>query len=175
MKLLLTVQQKYIKELLKTFGALKIKQIKKLLRMKFEDYSYYQTVNPLMTMGEVKVHGEYILDSRSIVDEAVITAIDVMLEIEPNKIDIIQKGKDLFALTFFKQREDKLCRYDICIASQGLEHVLTTQLENINAKYRTIVFVLEFPEQQENLFAPCEYCFVWKKEGKYHFFKEVKQ
>lgn len=173
--MLLTVAQKYLKELLKEFGALKRKQIEKLLRMKTPDYSYYPTIKPLITMGDINEQGEYILDSNGTFDVGIITAVDVMLKIETKQIDVIQKGKSPFTLTFFKQRGEKLCRYDICIAKQGLEQVLTAELENINAKYRTIIFVLEFPEQQENLFAPCEYCFVWKEDGEYHFYKEVKQ
>ena len=122
-----------------------------------------------------KIDGEYILDSNGIIDADIITAIDIMLEIESKTIEMIQKGKSPFTLTFFKHREEKLCRYDICTAKQGLEQLLTAELENINAKYRTVVFVLESPEQQDNLFALCEYCFVWREEGEYHFYKEVKQ
>lgn len=173
--MLLTVPQKYLKELLKEFGALKIRQTKKLIRMKIPDYSYYKTIKPLIAIGDIKEQGEYILDSNGIIDADIITAIDIMLEIESKTIEMIQKGKSPFTLTFFKHREEKLCRYDICTAKQGLEQLLTAELENINAKYRTVVFVLESPEQQDNLFAPCEYCFVWKEEGEYHFYKEVEQ
>ena len=135
----------------------------------------YKTIKPLVAIGDIKEQGEYILDSNGIIDADIITAIDIMLEIESKTIEMIQKGKSPFTLTFFKHREEKLCRYDICTAKQGLEQLLTAELENINAKYRTVVFVLESPEQQDNLFALCEYCFVWREEGEYHFYKEVKQ
>lgn len=136
--MLLTVPQKYLKELLKEFGALKINQAKKLIRMKIPDYPYYKTIKPLIAVGEIKEQGEFIFDSNGIIDANIITAIDIMIEIESKKIDMLQKGKSPFTLTFFKHREEKLCRYDICIAKQGLEQVLTAELENINAKYRTV-------------------------------------
>ena len=44
-------------------------------------------------------------------------------------------------------------------------------LENIEHKYRLVVFVLEKAEQQERVYIPCEHCFVWKDDGEYHFFK----
>ena len=74
--MLLTVPQKYLKELLNEFGALKIKQAKKLIRMKIPDYSYYKTIKPLIAIGDIKEQGEYILDSNGIIDADIITAID---------------------------------------------------------------------------------------------------
>ena len=129
--MLLTVPQKYLKELLKEFGALKIRQAKKLIRMKIPEYSYYKTIKSLIAIGDIKEQGEYILDSNGIIDADIITAIDIMLEIESKTIEMIQKGKSPFTLTFFKHREEKLCRYDICTAKQGLEQLLTAELENL--------------------------------------------
>ena len=45
-------------------------------------------------------------------------------------------------------------------------------IEGKNAKYRVIVFVLENPEQQKNIFVSCEYCFAWIEDGEYKFYKE---
>lgn len=44
-------------------------------------------------------------------------------------------------------------------------------LETSEHKYRLVIFVLEKAEQQAFVRIPCEHCFVWKEQGKYHFFK----
>ena len=84
-----------------------------------------------------------------------------------------------FSLTFFKQRledhhgtqEYRLWRYDVCPVPPGREALTCALLENIEHKYRLVVFVLEKAEQQERVYIPCEHCFVWKDDGEYHFFK----
>ena len=95
-----------------------------------------------------------------------------MLKMENEKIEVIQKGTKPFTVTFFKKRNDKLWRFDIIVVNSGEERIITAMLEGINPKYRTVIFVLENPEQQENLTVPCDYCFAWKKNGEYHFYKE---
>ena len=91
-----------------------------------------------------------------------------MLLMEPEKVELFQQGAPPFSLTFFKQRledhhgkqEYRLWRYDICALLETSEH-----------KYRLVIFVLEKAEQQAFVRIPCEHCFVWKEQGKYHFFK----
>ena len=46
-------------------------------------------------------------------------AIDIMLLMEPKHIESVQKGSEPFALTFFRQRQEKLWRYDVCIVTPG--------------------------------------------------------
>ena len=57
----------------------------------------------------------------------------------------------------------------------GREALTCALLENIEHKYRLVVFVLEKAEQQERVYIPCEHCFVWKEDGEYHFFKYTKE
>ena len=170
--MLMTVPQKYLKGLLKDFGALKKSQAEKLLWMKYPDKSHKSEIHQLLLKREIKEQGEYILDTNGKICNELISAVDVMLLIADKETDIIQKGNKPFAITFFKKKEERLWRYDICIVKAGFEIAITALLENINAKYRIIVFLLENPEQQENIYVPCEYCFVWKENGEYHFYKE---
>lgn len=77
-------------------------------------------------------------------------AIDIMLLLESKTIEHMQKGAYPFTLTFFKERQEKLWRYDICIAVPGKEALLCAALEQIGHKYRMIVIVLDSSEQQKN-------------------------
>ena len=53
----------------------------------------------------------------------------------------------------------------------GREALTCALLETIEHKYRLVIFVLEKAAQQAFVRIPCEHCFVWKEQGKYHFFK----
>lgn len=168
----LTVPQKYLKGLLKDFGALKKCQVEALLKMKDKYLNYERTVIPMINGREAMEKGEYLTTYNSSIVYENIIAFDIMLMIDDENIEVIQKGNPPFTLTFFKKRSEKLWRFDICVVKPGYEMVVTAALEGINPKYRTIVFVLENPKQQENLIAPCDYCFAWKQKGEYHFYKE---
>lgn len=170
--MLLTVPQKYLKELLKDFGGLKKSQIETLLKMQNKYLTYERTAIPLIRNGEAMEIGEYLISQKGGIIQENVTAVEIMLMIESECIDVIQKGTEPFTVTFFKKRSEKLWRFDICVVKPGYEIVVTAALEGINPKYRTIIFVLETPEQQENLIAPCDYCFTWKENGEYHFYKE---
>jgi len=76
-----------------------------------------------------------------------------------------------FSVTFFKERNQTLWRYDICSVPLGGEPMISAALEGISTKYRMMVFILEKPEQQKSLFIPCEHCFTWKDNGEYRFYK----
>ena len=170
--MLLTVQQKYLKGLLKDFGGLKKCQIEILLKMQNQYATYEGTALPMIRNGEAREIGEYLTAPKGNIIRENIIAIEIMLKIENERIEVIQKGTAPFDVTFFKKRRDKLWRFDICVVKPEYEIVVTAALEGINPKYRTIIFVLENPEQQENLIAPCDYCFAWMKNGEYHFYKE---
>lgn len=169
--MLLTVPQKYIKEIVEQFGAVKKSQAEKLLEIRFQKKQCIGAIRQLVLKKELRESGEYILADNAKITEDSIKAIDVMLSIGGEN-EIMQKGNNPFAVTFFKYREDKLWRYDICVVKQGSEQIITAALENIYAKYRVVVFVLDNPIQQEDIIVPCEYYFVWKENGEYHFYME---
>ena len=90
---------------------------------------------------------------------------------EPEGVPQFQKGNDPFTLTFFKQREDKLWRYDICPVRPGTEARINAALENIPAKYRKILFLPDSMEQQAEIHVACEHCFVLHDKDGYHFYQ----
>ena len=171
--MLLTVPQKYLMGLLKDFGGLKKYQIELLLKMQNNHSTYERTVTPLVRNGEAMEVADYLTTQKGKIVKENVTAIEIMLKIESDCIEVIQKGTEPITVTFFKMRSEKLWRFDICVVKPGYEMVVTAALENINPKYRTVIFVLEYPEQQENLIAPCDYCFAWMENGEYHFYKET--
>lgn len=170
--MLLTVPQKYAKSLLKDFGALRKSHVEKILRIKYPHKSYKSEIYQLIAKQEIKRQDDFLIYGNKEIDLKTIAAFDVLSLIADSTTETIQKGKEPFNVTFLKQKNDKLWRYDICVVSQGFEAMVTSQIENINAKYRVIIFVLENPDQQKNIIVPCEYRFAWKKDGEYHFYKE---
>ena len=93
-----------------------------------------------------------------------------MLLLGPAYTEPYQKGTEPFALTFFKQRRDKLWRYDVCPVAYGTEAVISAQLEGKDYKYRMVVFVLEKEEQMQGIQVTCEHCYVLKNADEYEFY-----
>lgn len=167
----LTTPQRHLLDILRQFGTIRTDQAEKLLKMQEPKAQFHLTLRPLEYGGRIQRHGEYLTLQHSLINTDMMEMIDIMLLLEPTHIVQFQKGAHPFAVTFFKNREDKLWRYDICRVVPGTEPVITALLEGINAKYRMLIFVLERPEQQNGLAVQCERCFVWKEDGEYKFYK----
>ena len=169
--MLRTVPQKELLSLLKSFGALREDQAAKLISIKNEFAILEPTVYPLVCRGEVRRENGYIIAKNGDINPNTITAIDIMLSLESKNIEALQVGASPFNLTFFKLKEDKLCRYDICVVDSGREPIVVAALEGIFTKYRTVIFVIKNIKQQDYLYAPCDYCFAIKEQNNYKFFK----
>lgn len=161
--------------MLNLFGAVREDQMCKILKAKFPYAKLEQTIYPLLVGKRIKRSNGYLFSKSGKLDEKIIEAIDIMLLIEPDFDMPIQRNNEMFAVTFFKQREDKLWRYDICPVSYGTEIAITTMLENENAKYRMFVFVPEKEEQMQGIRVACEHCYVLKNNGKYEFYLYSKE
>ena len=70
----------------------------------------------------------------------------------------------------FKERGEKLYRYDICVAERGREAYITAAAEACNLKSRIVIFVIEDERQIPLLKISGEYRFAVKRNGKYHFY-----
>lgn len=169
--MLLSKPQKELLGLLRQFGTVREDQMKQLLRQHYSNLHFDTIVHQMLCGGLIRRENGYLFEQSGVLNPAMESAVDVMLLLEPEHIEMMQKGTDPFALTFFKERQEKLWRYDICIADPGREAILCAALENINHKYRMIVFVLQSLEQQKELIIPCEHCFALKENGKYRFYK----
>lgn len=169
--MLLSKSQKRLLDILREFGALRETQAVKLLKMKDAKVNIDSVFRQMVCGGLIKRENGYVLSSDGGLENSSIEAIDIMLLMETEQISMFQKGKQPFSLTFFKQRQDKLWRYDVCHIKSGTEDVMNATLENINPKYRIIVFVVENAEQQKYLKTACEHCFVQQENGNYRFYK----
>lgn len=169
--MLLSKPQKDLLELVRKYGAVRTGQAKRLLRQKYPDLNFDTIVHQMECGALLWKENDLLHDPGRTASPEVLLAIDIMLLLEPQRIETMQKGTEPFALTFFRQRKEKLWRYDICIVTPGREPVIYAALENISHKYRMIVFVLDSPEQQTKLAVPCEHCFAWKENGTYKFYK----
>ena len=169
--MLLSKPQKDLLEILQQYGAVREDQAEKLLRQRYAELHFEPIVYQMISGGLIRKENGFLFDQDGSIQTDLILAIDIMLLLESKTIEHMQKGAYPFTLTFFKQRQDKLWRYDICIAFPGKEALLCAALEQIGHKYRMIVIVLESPEQQNRFVIPCEHCFVWKENGKYKFYK----
>lgn len=169
--MLLSKPQKDLQELVRQFGAVRVNQAKQLLRQKYSGLNFETVVHQMECGALLRKENDILREPDRTADADMLLAIDIMLMLEPRHIEVMQKGTEPFALTFFRQRKDKLWRYDICIVTPGREPVLCAALETIRHKYRMIVFVLTTPEQQTKVTVPCEHCFAWKENGTYKFYK----
>ena len=182
--MLLSKSQKALLDMLRRVGAMREDAARRLLLMSYPQTSWEPIVHQLECLGQIRRTYGFItrMDEQRAVPET-IQAIDIMLLMEPEKVELFQQGTPPFSLTFFKQRlgmhhgeqQYRLWRYDICPVPSGKESVICALLERIECKYRLVVFVLEKPEQQAYIRIPCEHGFVWKEQGEYHFYKYVKE
>ena len=169
--MLLSKPQKSLIRLLREFGAVREGQAQKLLMMEYQDLRWEPVIRQLESGGMVRREDGCVKLPDCCPEINLLNAIDVMLLLNPKKIELFQKGIPPFSITLFKERNQMLWRYDVCSVSLGREPVINAALEAVNPKYRIMIFILEKPEQQKSLFVPCEHCFSWKEKGKYHFYK----
>lgn len=164
-----------ILDLLNQFGAVREDQAEKILKSKYPYVTLERTIYPLLTGRKIKRSDGYLFSRNGRLDEKTIEAIDIMLQLGPDFNEPFRKGKDVFALTFFKQRSGKLWRYDICPVAYGTEAVISAQLEGEYTKYRMFVFVPEKEEQMQGIRVLCEHCYVLKNNGEYEFYLYSKE
>lgn len=169
--MLLSKPQKEVLDMLKQFGALREDQMKNLLLQRYSNLHFEPIIYQMVCGGLVRRENKYIFYQNGKIDADIETAVDVMLLLAPKHIETMQKGCAPFALTFFKERQKKLWRYDVCIVKPDNEAIVCALLENINHKYRMIVFVLDTLDQQKKIKVPCEHCFALKENGTYKFYK----
>lgn len=169
------MDQQLLLEILDIFGAVREDQAEKILQQRFPNAVLERAVFPLLSCRKIKRSSGYLFSRNGKLSDKIIEAIDIMLLLGSDANEPYIKGKTPFVLTFFKQREGKLWRYDICHVAYGTETVISAQLENISIKYRMLVFVLEKEEQMKGIRANCEHCYVLKNNGEYEFYLYSKE
>lgn len=164
-----------ILDLLAQFGAVREDQAEKILQFQFPKATLERTIFPLLTGRAIRRSNGYLFSRSGKLDEKLIEAIGIMLLIGPDPKESFVRGADPFVLTFFKWRQDKLWRYDICPVAYGTEAAVTARLENLSAKYRMFVFIPEKEEQMQGIQLDCEHGYVLKNNGEYAFYVRRKK
>ena len=166
--MLLTKTQKKILEVVREYGGMKAEMLKRLCP---EAYSFEVSLHQLEVNRKLIKTGEYYCDDTLLIcDRNTETAFEVMLAICGQPPEIYCRGQPPFSLTFFKEREQKLCRYDICVVTDGREQVVNAMLGGMAGKYGTAIFVLEQKEQAERMIVPSDCRFAVKENAKYIFY-----
>lgn len=166
--MLLTKTQKKILEIVREYGGMKAEMLKRLCP---DAYSFEVALHQLEVNRRLIKTGEYYCDDTALIcDRNTETAFEVMLAICGQPPEIYCRGQPPFSLTFFKEREQKLCRYDICVVTDGREQVVNAMLGGMAGKYGTAIFVLEQKEQAERMIVPPDCRFAVKENAKYIFY-----
>lgn len=166
--MLLTKTQKKILEIVRGYGGMRADMLNSLCP---EAYSFEVSLHQLEVNRKLIKTGEYYCDDTLLIcDRNTETAFEVMLAICGQPPEIYCRGQPPFSLTFFKEREQKLCRYDICVVTDGREQVVNAMLGGMAGKYGTAIFVLEQKEQAERMLVPPDCRFAVKENAKYIFY-----
>lgn len=166
-----TAPQKYLLSLLDRFGALKERQALSILKQLYPRVDWEGMLIPLLSSHALKREDEYLLSPTDQICTERIAAIDLMLLLKADLDEPFFSSPKPLTMTFFKIKEGKLWRYDICPVQIGKEMQICAQLEAINPKDRKIVFLIEAEKQMQELWVPCEHCFAIGKDGKFEFYK----
>ena len=166
--MLLTKTQKKILEIVREYGGMKAEMLKRLCP---DAYSFEVSLHQLEVNRRLIKTGEYYCDDTLLIcDRNTETAFEVMLAVCGHPPEIYCRGQPPFSLTFFKEREQKLCRYDICVVTDGREQVVNAMLGGMAGKYGTAIFVLEQKERAERMIVPPDCRFAVKENAKYIFY-----
>lgn len=167
--MLLTKTQRKILEIIREYGGMRADMLKRLCP---EAYSFEVALHQLEVNRRIVRTGEYLCDDTGVIgDRNTETAFEVMLAVCAEPPEVYCRGRPPFSLTFFKEREQKLCRYDICVVEPGREMVVSAMLESADHNCRVIIAVLESTERGEYLRIPCDTFICIKEKTGYRFYK----
>lgn len=165
--MLLTKRQKRILAVIRDWGGMK----KETLSFMCGEIGFERDFTQLLRLGLLKeTAGYYCDEGKRICERETETAFEVLSSAFTSPPDMLLAGFPPFALTFFKERGEKLYRYDICVAERGREAYITAAAEACNLKSRVVIFVIEDENQIPLIKISGEYRFAVKRDGKYHFY-----
>ena len=172
--MLLTKQQHFVFDWLREYGGLKIEHIVALLKMKYDNETLHlePILRQLTEKQMVKKEGNLYLASGKTADLPLLNALDIMLMLSTKDIQTARRGHEPFLLTFFKQKNEKLYRYDVLTVSRGDEPVVCAQLEGIKHKYRVVILMLDSLDQQELIQIGCDHIFAVTENGGPKFYRK---
>ncbi len=166
--MLLTKRQKNILQIVRDWGGMKKETLAFLCG---ESGGFERDFIQLSRLGLIhETAGYYCDEGKRICERETETAFEVLISAFTSPPDMLLAGFPPFSLTFFKERGEKLYRYDICVAERGREAYITAAAEAKNLKSRIVIFVIEDEKQIPLLKISGEYRFAVKRNKKYHFY-----
>ena len=165
----LTKNQKKLLAIVREYGGMKADMLKKLCG---EPYGFDVMLRQLTVNRMLFKMGEYYCDDcKMICGRDTETAFEVMLAVADPPPEIYCRGQPPFELTFFKDRKDRLYRYDICVAHSGREAVINALSEGIDQQCRVVILAVDSLRICEYIRIPCEKYICLKENGEYRFYK----
>lgn len=130
--MLLTKTQKRILELVREYGGMKAEMLERLCggSHRFDVMLRQLEANRML----FKMSEYYCDDGKIICGRDTETAFEVMLAISDPPPEIYCRGQPPFELTFFKCKDEKLYRYDVCVVNAGREIVINAMLQGMKNK-----------------------------------------
>lgn len=166
--MLLNKRQKKILRIVRDWGGMKKETLSFLCG---ESGGFERDFIQLVRLGLIhETAGYYCDEGKRICERETETAFEVLMSAFSSPPDMLLAGEPPFSLSFFKERGEKLYRYDICVAERGREAYITAAAEAKNLKSRIVIFVIEDEKQIPLLKISGEYRFAVKRNGIYHFY-----
>lgn len=163
-------------ELLDRYDAVREDQVERLIGIQGKTFGTIR-IEPMLQQlanhGDISREGWFIVKTGRQVNKVLIDSLDIMLSLCPHGVELHQRGVGPFSLTFYRNRNARLYRYDVCPVQAGREPLVSAQLEGLVIKYRVIVFMVDNMKQREYLPAVDNCCFAirYENDDTYRFYK----
>lgn len=105
------------------------------------------------------------------VDEEMLSAIDIMTELNDVKIVSVSSNNPLYKLSFITGQEDSLSDYAVIFVSHGSEAAVSAALNDMNPGSRTVILLLSDFGQKDSITAVVPHYFAVYDNGKYRYFE----
>lgn len=105
------------------------------------------------------------------VDEEMLSAVDIMLDMTDSKILALSASKPPYKLCFVNGSEDNFGSYAVIVVPHGSEAMITASLYGAESDTRTVIFLLSGSSQKERIKTALPHFFAIHDSGKYRYFK----
>ena len=107
---------------------------------------------------------------KSPVDESMLSAIDIMLDLTEVRVDALSASAQPYKLCFLAQQQNDIGNYAIIVAPPGSEAVITASLRSSDDDGRTVIFLVSTLSQAEGIKTSLPHFFAISDGGKYRYY-----
>jgi hypothetical protein len=138
------------------------------------DEQLSKMVRQLSFLGKLRCESEFVMLPGRKMDERIIKAFDVVMELSDGCLGFLSPGASPFTLLFTVQKSNAPPSnkvFGVVNVDRYSENIINAQL-NAGDRDMTVIFILRDKEQKHLLAAKCNYYFAVQDEsGKYKFLK----